>query len=134
MDFQLSAKRDSAAARRFSRKALKQAHTVSPRVVTVDKNAAYPNAAKTMKKAGELWRFTKLRQSCWFLTFCGPFFSGVARLATSGPAWQVAGHEHVDQPVPLAANLTIPCLNMRKVEGHFRVATPAPRSPEEEIK
>ena len=62
IDFRLSAKRDAAAARRFFRKALKQAHTVNPRTLTVDKNAAYPRAAKTMKKSGELWRFTKLRQ------------------------------------------------------------------------
>ncbi|WP_207462788.1 IS6 family transposase [Azospirillum sp. SYSU D00513] len=62
VDFLLSAKRDAAAARRFFRKVLKQAHTVNPRTVTVDKNAAYPSATRAMKKAGELWRFTKLRQ------------------------------------------------------------------------
>ena len=62
IDFLLSAKRNTAAARRFFRKALKQAHTVNPRIVTVDKNAAYPSATKAMKKAGELWRFAKLRQ------------------------------------------------------------------------
>jgi transposase-like protein len=62
IDFLLNIKRDAAAARRFFRKALKQAHTVNPRTLTVDKNAAYPNATKAMKKAGELWRFTKLRQ------------------------------------------------------------------------
>lgn len=60
--FLRSAKRDAAAARRFFRKALKQAHTVSPRTLTVDKNAAYPGAAKAMKKDGELRRFAKLRQ------------------------------------------------------------------------
>ena len=62
IDFLLSAKRDAAAARRFFRKALKQAHTVNPRTLTVDKNAAYPSATKAMKKSGELWRFTRLRQ------------------------------------------------------------------------
>ena len=62
IDFLLSARRDAAAARRFFRKALKQAHTVNPRTVTVDKNAAYPSATSALKKAGELWRFTKLRQ------------------------------------------------------------------------
>ena len=35
IDFLLSAKRDTAAARRFFRKALKQAHTVNPRTVAV---------------------------------------------------------------------------------------------------
>ncbi|MBK3804484.1 IS6 family transposase [Azospirillum brasilense] len=62
IDFLLSAKRDAVAARRFFRKALKQAHTVNPRTLTVDKNAAYPSATKAMKRDGELWRFTTLRQ------------------------------------------------------------------------
>jgi transposase-like protein len=63
IDFLLSAKRDTGAARRFFRKALRQLHTVNPRSITVDKNAAYPCATKRMKKAGELWRFSKLRQA-----------------------------------------------------------------------
>jgi transposase-like protein len=63
LDFLLSAKRDAGAARRFFRKALRQPHTVNPRTITVDKNAAYPCATKAMKKAGELWRFAKLRQA-----------------------------------------------------------------------
>jgi transposase-like protein len=62
IDFLLSPRRDAAAARRFFRKALKQPHTANPRTITVDKNAAYPIAAKAMKKNGELWRFAKLRQ------------------------------------------------------------------------
>jgi transposase-like protein len=41
---------------------LKQSHTVHPRTITVDKNAAYPVATKAMKRAGELWRFARLRQ------------------------------------------------------------------------
>ncbi|WP_445503454.1 IS6 family transposase [Microvirga sp. G4-2] len=62
IDFLLSAKRDAATARRFFRKALKQPHTVNPRTITVDKNAAYPIATKAMKRDGEFWRFAKLRQ------------------------------------------------------------------------
>jgi transposase, IS6 family len=62
IDFLLSAKRDAAAAQRFFPKALKQPHTVNPRTITVDKNAAYPIATKAMKRDGELWRFAKLRQ------------------------------------------------------------------------
>jgi transposase-like protein len=62
IDFLLSPKRDAGAARRFFRKALGQPHTVNPRTITVDKNAAYPIATKTMKRNGELWRFAKLRQ------------------------------------------------------------------------
>ena len=44
IDFLLSARRDAAAAKRFFRKALAQAHTVNPRTITVDKNPAYPSA------------------------------------------------------------------------------------------
>jgi transposase, IS6 family len=58
----LSAKRDAEAAKRFFRKALAQPHTVNPRTITVDKNAAYPKAATEMKKDGELWRRSRLRQ------------------------------------------------------------------------
>jgi transposase-like protein len=35
---------------------------VNPRTITVDKNAAYPKAAAEMKKDGELWRRSRLRQ------------------------------------------------------------------------
>src|SRR5215216_3356360 len=60
--FLLSAKRDAEAAKRFFRKALAQPHTVNPRTITVDQNAAYPKATAEMKKAGELWRRSRLRQ------------------------------------------------------------------------
>jgi transposase-like protein len=78
IDFLLSPKRDAAAARHFFRKALGQPHTVNPRTITVDKNAAYPIATKAMKRAGELWRFAKLRQ-VKFLTdvFDKPFLTSV---------------------------------------------------------
>jgi transposase, IS6 family len=66
IDFLLSAPRDAAAARRFFRKALAQPHTKNPRTITVDKNPAYPRAVADMKRAGELWRFSRLRQ-CKYL-------------------------------------------------------------------
>ena len=62
IDFLLSPKRDAAAARRFFQKALKQPHTVNPRTITVDKNAAYPKAVADMKRNKRLWRFARLRQ------------------------------------------------------------------------
>ena len=62
INFLLSRRRDAGAARRFFRKALGQPHTVNPRTITVDNNAAYPIAAKTMKREGTLWRLAKLRQ------------------------------------------------------------------------
>ena len=66
IDFLLSAKRDAASARRFFRKAMGQPHTLNPRTITVDKNAAYPKAATEMKAADALWRFSRLRQ-CKYL-------------------------------------------------------------------
>jgi transposase, IS6 family len=42
LDFLLTAKRDAKAAKRFFRKTLKAVHTSPPRVITVDKNSAYP--------------------------------------------------------------------------------------------
>ena len=62
IDFLLSSRRDAAVAKRFFRKALAQPHTVNPRTITVDQNAAYPKAVTEMKKAGELWRWSRLRQ------------------------------------------------------------------------
>src|SRR3954451_8108360 len=49
LEFMLSTTRDSAAATRFFRKVLGAAHTVNPRVITVDKNPAYPKALTTLK-------------------------------------------------------------------------------------
>jgi transposase-like protein len=62
IDFLLSARRDTAAAKRFFRKALTRAYTVNPRTITVDKDPADPRAATGMKRTGELWRVSRLRQ------------------------------------------------------------------------
>jgi transposase-like protein len=88
IDFLLSAKRDTAAARRFFRKALKQAHTVNPRTVTVDKNAAYLSATKAMKKAGELWRFAKLRQVKYLNNIVEQDHRRIKRLVRPGLGFQ----------------------------------------------
>ncbi len=44
IDFYLSKSRDTKAAKRFFKKALAVRHSTTPRVVTVDKNPAYPLA------------------------------------------------------------------------------------------
>jgi transposase-like protein len=49
LDFMLGAKRDGKAAARFFRKVLKGQHTQAPRVITVDKNAAYSVAIEKLK-------------------------------------------------------------------------------------
>ena len=58
----LSAKRDGKAAVRFFRKVLKAQHTQAPRVITVDKNAAYPVAMKTLQEEEMVGEKTELRQ------------------------------------------------------------------------
>jgi transposase-like protein len=54
LEFSLSSTRDVQAAKRFFAKALHASHTITPRVITVDKNAAYPRALKEMQVAGDL--------------------------------------------------------------------------------
>src|SRR5580700_8600000 len=61
IDFLLAARRDTAAAKRFFRKAMAQPHVANPRTLTVDKNPAYPIAVADMKSDGRhchIWRFT----------------------------------------------------------------------------
>ena len=62
LDFMLSAKRDGKAAERFFRQVLKSTHTQAPRVISVDKNAAYPKAIETLKRDETLEETTELRQ------------------------------------------------------------------------
>ncbi|MDV2996789.1 MAG: IS6 family transposase ISAcma1 [Chroococcidiopsis sp. SAG 2025] len=63
IDFMLSAKRDARAAKRFFRKALKSTHHAAPRVINVDKNAAYPPAIEELKAAKILTQSVELRQN-----------------------------------------------------------------------
>lgn len=62
LDFMLSAKRDGKAAARFFRKVSGAQHTQAPRVITVDKNAAYPVAMETLKADETIAEETELRQ------------------------------------------------------------------------
>jgi transposase-like protein len=50
IDFCLSKTRDQKAAKRFFKKALRSFHVSNPRVITVDKNPAYPIAIEQLKK------------------------------------------------------------------------------------
>lgn len=55
--------RDSKAAARFFRKVLKAQHNQAPRVVTVDKDAAYPSAMEALQEDETIGKETGLRQS-----------------------------------------------------------------------
>jgi transposase-like protein len=50
----------------------------------VDKNAAYPIATKAMKRAGELWRFAKLRQVKFLNNIVEQDHRRIKRLARPG--------------------------------------------------
>jgi transposase-like protein len=63
LDFLLSAKRDGSSAARFFRKTLKAAHTQPPRVINVDKSAAYPSAVETLQDEEALSKTVELRQN-----------------------------------------------------------------------
>lgn len=62
LDFLLRAKRDATAAKRFLCKTLNATHTQTPRVVNVDKNAAYAPAIDKLKAEKQLPKTTQLRQ------------------------------------------------------------------------
>jgi IS6 family transposase len=61
IDFYLSVHRDQLAAARFLKKALGADHNTIPRVINVDKNAAYPPALDSAKVSGFLPDETELR-------------------------------------------------------------------------
>src|SRR5262245_21017339 len=66
IDFMLSAKRETRAAKRFFRKMLKAPKHQSPRVINVDQSNAYPPAVTELKKEGVLPVTPQLRQ-CKYL-------------------------------------------------------------------
>lgn len=55
--------RDAQAAKRFFHKTLQATHTQEPRVINVDKNAAYPKAIDEMKAESDLPLSVELRQN-----------------------------------------------------------------------
>jgi transposase, IS6 family len=63
LEFLLSPTRDAQAAKHFFAKALAAPHTSTPRVITVDTNAAYPKAFKELKAEGIMSEASELRQS-----------------------------------------------------------------------
>ncbi len=62
IDFMLSENRDAPAAKRFFEKALTSPHNQLPRVITVDKNPAYPTAVQQLKDENAINQETLLRQ------------------------------------------------------------------------
>jgi transposase, IS6 family len=63
LEFLFSPTRDGEAAKRFFLKTLAASHSVEPRVINVDKNAAYPKAFAELKAEGRIPDGCELRQS-----------------------------------------------------------------------
>src|SRR3954471_20719467 len=62
IDFYLSKTRDQKAAKRFFKKALRSFHVSRPRVLTVDKNPAYPVAIQKLKQEKKIPEGIQIRQ------------------------------------------------------------------------
>src|SRR5438034_6412664 len=62
LEFLLSPRRDAEAAKHFFAKSLAAPHISTPRVITVDKNAAYPKAFNSLKAEKVLSDSCELRQ------------------------------------------------------------------------
>jgi len=62
LEFLLTEKRDKKAAKRFFKKMLGNTHAAEPRVISVDKNKAYPPAFDELKEEGIIPESTKFRQ------------------------------------------------------------------------
>jgi transposase-like protein len=84
LDFLLTAKRDALAAKRFFCKTLKAMHTQIPRVITVDKNPAYPKAIKELIAAKKLPEIVKLRQIKYLNNIVEQDHRGIKRLVEPG--------------------------------------------------
>ena len=92
LEFMLSAKRDGKAAERFFRQVLKATHTQSPRVITVDKNAAYPKAIVTLKGDETLSETTELRQKKYLNNIIEQDHRAIKRLTKVGMGNKIVQH------------------------------------------
>ena len=84
LDFLLTARRDTQAAKRFLRKALKAVHNQEPRVINVDKNPAYPKAVDELKKKEELPEQVELRQNKYLNNIAEQDHRAIKRLVKPG--------------------------------------------------
>src|SRR5258708_29932176 len=76
--------RDAGAAKGFFSKTLAAPYTTTPRVITVDKNAAYPKALKELKAAGAIPEGCELRPSEYLNTIVEQDHRFIKRLVKPG--------------------------------------------------
>ena len=84
LDFLLTAKREDQAAKRLISKTLKTSHNQETRVVTVDKNDAYPKAIDELKIKKELPQTVELRQKKYLNNIVEQDHRGIKRLVKPG--------------------------------------------------
>jgi transposase-like protein len=88
LDFMLSAKRDARAAERFFRKALNSTHNQQPRVINVDKNAAYPPAIDELTEDQTLPKTSELRRVKYLNNTVAQDHRFIKRLVNSGMGFE----------------------------------------------
>jgi IS6 family transposase len=101
LEFLLSPTRDAEAAQQFFSKTLAASHTSEPRVMTVDKNAAYPKAFKELKEEGIIPDNCELRQVKYLNNIVEQDHRFLKRLVKPGPGffsfesawWTLQGYE-----------------------------------------
>ena len=79
----LSARRNKQAAKRFLKKVLKDRHNKQPRVINVDKNAAYPPAIEELKAEKVLDEKSKIRQVKYLNNLVEQDHRGVKRITNA---------------------------------------------------
>ena len=84
LDFMLSARRNKKAAKRFFKKVLKARHNRQPRVINVDKNAAYPPAIEELKSEKILEKKSKLRQIKYLNNLVEQDHRGIKKITNAG--------------------------------------------------
>ena len=88
LDFMLSARRDHKAAKRFFQKVLKARHSKQPRVINVDKNAAYPLAVEELQEEKVLSQQSELRQVKYLNNLVEQDHRGVKRITRASLGYQ----------------------------------------------
>ena len=83
LDFMLSARRNKKAAKRFFQKVLKAKHSQQPRVINVDKNAAYPPAIEELKSEKVLEEKSEIRQVKYLNNLVEQDHRGVKRITNA---------------------------------------------------
>jgi transposase-like protein len=133
LDFLLTAKRDALAAKRFFRKTLKANHTQEPRVINVDKNAAYPKAIEEMIAKKELPYTLELRQNKYLNNLVEQDHRGIKRLTNPGMGFgsfntarrTIRGYEimnqmrlgQIEKVEPVRCGGSLRCSNWRRERG-----------------